>query len=184
MKITTVFLDRDGVLNVDKPDYLLSMNDVEIHKDVPGALKKLKNAGMRVIVVSNQAGIGKELISRRAAEEIFDEVIRLSETKGGHVDGYYYCPHTPDDGCNCRKPGIGMFLRAKREHKIIMKEAVFVGDGFGDARAAKRLKIPFYLVEQGWGPVTKVKCDSAKVSYIQVTNLQDAVDKILALRES
>jgi len=184
MKISTVFLDRDGVLNVDRPDYLLSMDDVKIQRGVAGALKKLNDAGMRIIVVSNQAGIGKELISRRRAEQIFDEVIRRSEIKGGRVAGYYYCPHAPNDGCNCRKPEIGMFLRAKREHNIIMEEAVFVGDGFGDARAAKRLKIPFYLVEQGWGPVTKVKCDKEKIPYIQTKNLRDAVDKILALKES
>jgi len=184
MKISTVFLDRDGVLNVDQPDYLLSIDDVKIQRGVPGALKKLNDAGIHVIVVSNQAGIGKELISRRAAEQIFEEVIRRAEVKGGHINGYYYCPHAPDDGCNCRKPEIGMFLRAKRQHSIIMEEAVFVGDGFGDARAAKRLKIPFYLVKQGWGPVTKVKCDVADVLYIQVKHLQDAVDKILALKES
>ncbi|MCD6446872.1 MAG: HAD-IIIA family hydrolase [Candidatus Marinimicrobia bacterium] len=184
MNITTVFLDRDGVLNIDRSDYLLSMDDIKIQRGVAAALKKLSDAGLRVIVVSNQAGIGKELISRRRAEQIFDEIIRRSEIKGGHVDGYYYCPHTPDDGCNCRKPEIGLFLRAKREHNIIMEEAVFVGDGFGDAGAAKRLKIPFYLVEQGWGPVTKVKCDKAGVPYIQIKNLRDAVDKILALKES
>ncbi len=184
MKISTVFLDRDGVLNVDSPDYLLSMDDVKIQRGVPGALKKLSDAGIKIIVISNQAAIGKELISRRTAEQIFDEVIHRSEAKGGHVDGYYYCPHAPDDGCNCRKPEIGMFLRAKREHDIIMEEAVFVGDGFGDARAAKRLKIPFYLVDQGWGPITKVKCDAAGVPYIQAKHLSDAVEKILALKES
>ncbi len=184
MKITTVFLDRDGVLNVDSSDYLLSMDNVKIQRGVPAALRKLSDAGMRVIVVSNQAGIGKELISRRGAEQIFDEVIRRSEAKGGHIDGHYYCPHTPDDGCNCRKPEIGMFLRAQIEHKIIMEEAVFVGDGFGDARAAKRLKIPFYLVAQGWGPVTKARCDTSKVPYIQVKDLAEAVDKILEQKEN
>ncbi len=180
MKITTVFLDRDGVLNADVPDYLLSIDDIKIQRGVPGALKKLSDAGLRIIVVSNQASIGKGLISRRRAEQIFDEVIRRAEAKGGHIEEYYYCPHTPDDGCNCRKPEVGLFLRAKREHNIIMEEAVFVGDGFGDARAAKRLKIPFYLVEQGWGLVTKVKCDKEEVPYIQTKNLQDAVEKILA----
>ncbi|MFA6617598.1 MAG: HAD-IIIA family hydrolase [Candidatus Neomarinimicrobiota bacterium] len=184
MKVTTVFLDRDGVINVDCPDYLLSAEDIKIQRGVPAALKKLKDAGIRVIVVSNQASIGKELISRRASEAIYKEIIHRAEKKGGHVDGYYYCPHTPEDGCNCRKPGIGMFLRAKREHKIIMEEAVFVGDGYGDVGAAKRLKIPFYLVEQGWGRVTKVKSDRDGLPYIQVKNLADAVDKILDIKEN
>jgi len=179
MKITTVFLDRDGVLNVNKSDYLLHEEDVSIYEDVPAAIKRLTKAGIQIIIVSNQAGIGKELITRRTAEAIFDKVIRGSETKGGHIDDYYYCPHTPDEGCNCRKPGIGMFVRAKLEHDIIMEESVFVGDGFGDAQAAKHLKIPFYLVDQGWGPVTKVKCDAGNIPYIPVKNLRDAVKDII-----
>lgn len=184
MKISTVFLDRDGVINVDCPDYLLSVEDIKIQRGVPSALKKLRDAGIKTIVVSNQSSIGKELISRRVSEAIFEEIIRRAEKKGGHIDAYYYCPHTPEDGCNCRKPGIGMFLRAKREHDIIMEEAVFVGDGYGDACAAKRLKIPFYLVEQGWGRVTKVKSDRSGVPYIQVKNLTDAVNKILEIKEN
>lgn len=183
MKISTVFLDRDGVLNIDRPDYLLDINEVKIQRGVPAAIKKLTDAGICNIVISNQASIGKELISRRASEAIFDEIIRRCELKGGHINGYYYCPHTPDDGCNCRKPGIALFLRAKREHGINMDEAVFVGDGFGDACAAKHLRIPFYLVKQGWGPVTKVKCDKGGIPYIQSKDLQDAVDKILAIKD-
>ncbi len=183
MKISTVFTDRDGVLNVDKPDYLLRLEDVEIHEDVPAALARLTKAGIRVIVISNQAGIGKELISKRAAEAIFDEVIREAESAGGHIDAYYYCPHTWDDECNCRKPGIALFLRAAREHAFDIKGSVMIGDGFGDARAAEHLRVPFFLVEQGWGPVTKVKCDSSEVPYQQVRNFSEAADAILKLNE-
>ncbi|MEA2077545.1 MAG: HAD-IIIA family hydrolase [Candidatus Marinimicrobia bacterium] len=183
MKITTVFLDRDGVLNIDSPDYLLRLEDVQIHADVPAAIKQLTDAGMRLIVVSNQAGIGKGLLSVPVAEAIFDKVIEGAEAEGGKITGRYYCPHTSEDNCNCRKPKPGMFMQAVKDHGIRLEQSVFVGDGFGDARAAKELNIPFYLVSQGWGSVTKQKCDDKTIPYISVKNLQEATDLILASKE-
>ncbi|MBW6458898.1 MAG: HAD-IIIA family hydrolase, partial [FCB group bacterium] len=107
MKISTVFLDRDGVLNEDKPTYLIRVEDVVIHKDVPEALHKLRAAGIRVFVVSNQGGIGRGLHNRENAEKIFRKVIEGSEAGGGKIDGWYYCPHAPEDTCSCRKPRTG-----------------------------------------------------------------------------
>ena len=184
MKISTVFLDRDGVLNVDDPNYILQLDEALIHDDVPQAIKQLSDQGLHIIIISNQACIGKGLLSRRTAEAIFDEIITLAESQGGKITDYYYCPQTKEDACNCRKTGIALFLRAQRKYQFNMNEAVFVGDGYADAEAAKHLKIPFYLVEQGWGKVTKVKCDASSTPYIQVKNLQDAVDKILAQKEN
>ena len=180
MKVNTVFLDRDGVLNADKPDYLLRPEDVVIPQDVPGAIKDLTDAGKRLIVVSNQAGIGKGLLSMDEAEVIFDKVIEGAESAGGKIMSRYYCPHMSEDKCSCRKPEIGMFMQAVKDHGVRLERAVFVGDGFGDAQAAKKLNIPFYLVSRGWGPETKQKCDEANIPYIYVKDLQEAVDKILA----
>ncbi|MCF7832389.1 MAG: HAD-IIIA family hydrolase [Candidatus Marinimicrobia bacterium] len=184
MKITTVFLDRDGVLNVDKPEYLLSLTDVQIHDDVPAAVKKLTDAGMRIIVVSNQAGIGKGLLDEMDAEMIFQTIIIGVEADGGKIDAYYYCPHTKDDECTCRKPEIGMFMQAVKDHGVLLEESVLVGDGFCDAKAAETLNIPFYLVRRGWGPATKRKCDTAGTPYVSVKDLREAVEKILALKDT
>ena len=184
MKITTVFLDRDGVLNVDNPDYILRLSDVEIHDDVPGAVKELTDAGLRLIVVSNQAGIGKGLLDVEDAEFIFQSIIFGVEAEGGKITGYYYCPHTKDDECGCRKPETGMFMQAVKDHGILLEESVFVGDGFADARAAQTMGIPFYLVQQGWGATTKRKCDKAEIPYISVKNLQDAATRILKTKDS
>jgi histidinol-phosphate phosphatase family protein len=183
MTISTVFLDRDGVINEDKPPYLIRMEDVVIHKDVPEALRKLRAAGLRVFVVSNQGGIGRGLHSKENAERIFRKVIEVAEAGGGKIDAWYYCPHAPEDGCSCRKPRTGMFEQAVREHGIRLQEAAFVGDGFGDAVAAKTLGLPFYLVNQGWGPGTRVECDEKRIPYIPVANLGEAVDKILNSRK-
>lgn len=183
MKISTVFLDRDGVLNEDKPPYLIRVEDVVIHKDVPAALRQLTEAGINVVVVSNQGGVGRGLHSYENAERIFRKVVEGAESAGGKILDWYFCPHAPEAGCDCRKPETGMIEQAVREHKIDLREAVFVGDGFGDAGAAQRLGLPFFLLRQGWGERTKISCDEAGVPYNQVDNLQDAVKQILKMHK-
>ena len=179
MKVNTVFLDRDGVLNADSPNYIRRVEDVRVHYDVPSAIKALTDEDKRLIVISNQAGIGKGLLSKEDAEAIFDKIIEGAESRGGKITARYYCPHKPEDKCKCRKPKTGMFRQAVKDHGIKMEDAVFVGDGFADAQAAQALHIPFYLVAQGWGPETRMKCDAEDIPYISVSNLQEAVDLIL-----
>lgn len=183
MKINTVFLDRDGVLNADSPNYIRSLDDVRVHYDVPGAIRTLTEEDKRLIVISNQAGIGKGLLSVEDAEAIFDKIIEGAEAAGGKIMARYYCPHKPEDKCKCRKPKTGMFRQAVKDHGIRLEQAVFVGDGYADALTAKALHIPFYLVAQGWGPETRQKCDEEDIPYIYVSNLQDAVDMILESEE-
>ncbi len=183
MKITTVFLDRDGVLNEDKPPYLIRVEDVVIHRDVPEALRQLTQAAIRIIVVSNQGAVGRGLHSYENAERIFRKVVEGSENRGGKILDWYFCPHAAEEGCECRKPGTAMVDQAVQEHGINLKEAVFVGDGFGDARLAQRLQMPFFLVRQGWWERTKASCDREGVPYKPVENLQEAVDNILNMNK-
>ncbi|MFA5435294.1 MAG: HAD-IIIA family hydrolase [Candidatus Neomarinimicrobiota bacterium] len=183
MKISTVFLDRDGVLNEDKPPYLIRVEDVVIHRDVPAALRQLTEAGIRVVVVSNQGGVGRGLHSYENAERIFRAVVEGAESGGGKILDWYFCPHAPEAGCGCRKPETGMIEQAVRKHGIDLKGAVLVGDGFGDACLAQRLQMPFFLVRQGWGERTRISCDDAGVPFRQVENLQDAVNRILKMNK-
>ena len=179
MKVRTVFLDRDGVLNADSPNYIRSLNDVRIQSGVPDAIRTLSDEGKRLIVISNQAGIGKGLLSVEDAEAIFDKIIEEVESAGGKITARYYCPHKVEDKCDCRKPKTGLFRQAVKDHGVRLERSVFVGDGFGDAVAAKTLHIPFYLVAQGWGPETRRKCDEADIPYIYVSDLEEAVELIL-----
>lgn len=179
MKITTVFLDRDGVLNADSPNYIRSLDEVRIQPGVPDAIRTLSDEGKRLIVVSNQAGIGKGLLTVEDAEAIFDKIIEGAESAGGKIMARYYCPHKAEDKCKCRKPKTGMFRQAVKDHGIRLERSVFVGDGFGDAKAAKALHIPFYLVAQGWGYETRQKCDEEDIPYIFVSDLEEAVEMIL-----
>ncbi|MDZ7820456.1 MAG: HAD-IIIA family hydrolase [Candidatus Marinimicrobia bacterium] len=181
MTITTVFLDRDGVLNADSADYILRPEDVRILPGVPEALRRLTDAGIRSIIISNQSAVGKGLMSRRSAEDIFQTVIHAAGSAGGKITDHYYCPHTKDDACPCRKPGTRLFAKAVENHAFRIEESVFVGDGFGDAGAAAKLGIPFYLVRQGWWKKAKAFCEENKIPYTPVPDLGAAVDDILHL---
>ncbi len=183
MKISTVFLDRDGVLNVDDPTYVLSVFEIRMHTDVPDAIKQLSDAGIDIFVVSNQACVGKGLIKYEDAEEIFEHIVAHSESAGGKIKDWYFCPHRAEQRCPNRKPNPGMFMKAIREHGVNMKEAVYVGDSHSDALVAKFLNIPFFLVSQGWGPITREALARERIPFTYVSNLQDAVNRIIMLRD-
>ena len=179
MTIRTVFLDRDGVLNADSAEYILRPQDVRILPGVPEALRRLTDAGIRSIIISNQSAVGRGLMSRRAAEDIFQMVIHAAESAGGKITDHYYCPHTKEDACSCRKPGTRLFGKAAEDHAFPIAESAFIGDGFGDAGAAAKLGIPFYLVQQGWWEKARAFCEKNKVPYTLVPHLGAAVDDIL-----
>ena len=122
-----VYLDRDGTINeevnsLDNPDRL---------RLIPGAaeaIRLLNEAGILAVVVSNQAGIGRGYFSAATVEAIHERLAELLATQGARLDGVYYCPHHPSEGCECRKPKAGMLMRAAREHNIDTQRAFMVGD--------------------------------------------------------
>lgn len=183
MKITTVFLDRDGVLNADSPDYILHPEQVRILPDVPEAVRRFTNAGIPLFIISNQQAVGKGLMTPQCAKAIFQKVIAGAESAGGTITGHYYCPHRKEENCSCRKPGTGLFEKAAGDHDIALSESAFIGDGSGDAGAAEQLGIPFYLVKQGWWKKTKVYCDEKGISYTLVRDLSAAAEEILKINQ-
>ncbi len=183
MEISTVFLDRDGVLNADDPGYVLREEDVQVLPGVPEAVKRLTDAGIGMIIVSNQQAVGKGLLSMERAEAIFRKVIAGAESAGGRITDYYYCPHLRESNCTCRKPGTGLFEKAAGDHDIALSESVFVGDGSGDAGAAEQLGIPFYLVRQGWWERTREFCEDHQIPYTLVSNLFAAAEEILKINQ-
>ena len=123
-----VFLDRDGVLNRDSEDFIRTAEEVEMLPGVPEAVRKLNDAGFIAVVITNQSGIARGFFSEEALGMIHRKLIPQVESAGGHISGVYYCPHLPDEGCNCRKPLPGMLEQAAREHGIDLKRSFFVGD--------------------------------------------------------
>jgi len=134
----TVVLDRDGVLNERPPraEYVRCPEDFRWLPGAREALRLYREAGWRVIVVSNQAGIGRGVMSEQDLEAVHDRMRQEITEAGGHIDAIYYCPHNWDDGCACRKPRPGMLFEAQRDFHLDLTRTTFVGDDERDGQTA------------------------------------------------
>jgi histidinol-phosphate phosphatase family protein len=143
-----VILDRDGVLNVRPPRARYVRSPEEFHW-IPGsleALRLLREAEWRVIVVSNQAGIGRGEMSSEDLDRVHARMVTDALRANGRIDAIYHCPHDWDEGCDCRKPKPGMLLRAQREHHLDLTRTFFIGDDERDAEAGRAAQAPVALV--------------------------------------
>jgi len=133
-----VFLDRDGVLNYDPGDYTCSLEDFEVLPGVISSLKKLHEAGLKLIVITNQGGIAKERYTASEVQAMHDYLQGLCILEGFRIDDFYFCPHHPDfSACLCRKPGSLMIEKALAKHKLDASRCVMVGDKERDIKAAE-----------------------------------------------
>ena len=144
----TVFLDRDGTLNVDT-GYVKSPDDFTVLPGVGAALARLKQAGARLVVVTNQSGLGRGYFASRDLEAIHSKLRLVLAEDGVTLDGLYFCPHHPDDHCNCRKPARGMIDRAHAELKVDLSRAYVIGDSIRDVELAKQVGARSLLVMTG-----------------------------------
>jgi heptosyltransferase-2 len=144
----TVFLDRDGMLNIDS-GYLKSPDDLTVLPGVGAALAKLKQAGARLIVVTNQSGVGRGYFTSKDLEAIHSKLRLVLAEDGVTLDGLYFCPHHPDDRCNCRKPARGMVDRALAELHVDLSRAYVVGDSARDVELARQVGAKGLLVMTG-----------------------------------
>lgn len=135
----TLFLDRDGVINRQREgDYVTSWEEFEFLPGVLEALAELASFCERIVVVTNQQGVGRSRMSLDDLEAIHRQMVKEIESHGGRLDGIYVCPHRADENCNCRKPKPGLLLRASQEQGISLQEAWFVGDSARDVVAGAR----------------------------------------------
>ena len=135
---STVILDRDGVLNKKPPkaQYVRSWHEFEWLPGAREALRLFREAGYRVIIISNQAGVGRGEMTEANLLEIHERMNQEAVEAGGAIEAVYYCPHNWDDGCDCRKPRPGMLFQAQREHHLDLSRTVFIGDDVRDAEVA------------------------------------------------
>ena len=139
--MTTVFLDRDGVINRKAPegDYVKSWQEFEFLPGVFDALRLLKGHGFRLIVVSNQRGISRGMFSEQDLASIHSRMLEELEKAGARLDAIYHCPHD-SNSCDCRKPATGLFLKAQKDFSDIeFADSFMVGDSVSDMRAGQRL---------------------------------------------
>ena len=145
------FLDRDGVINKKAPEgsYVTSWAEFEFLPGVPAALRALRDAGFQLIVVTNQRGIARGVMSQAAVDTIHERMNVALAEEGAAVDAVFVCPH--DQGtCQCRKPGTALFAHAlERFPDISLTGSLVVGDSIGDLEAGQRLGFMNFLVGTG-----------------------------------
>lgn len=181
-----VFLDRDGTINVEK-DYLYKIEDFEFIPGAPEAIKRLKDGGFLVIVVTNQSGVGRGYFDEREVETLHDHLQSELAGYGTAIDAFYYCPHHPEHGvgdyrivCDCRKGAPGMLLQAAAEHNIDLQQSFMIGDKLADIEAASRAGCQPILVLTGHGAFIASNPDIAAV--MKCPNLDYAASLILDQR--
>jgi len=142
-----VFVDRDGTLNVNI-DYLSDPAGYQLYPGAAEGLRLLRERGFFIVVVTNQSGIGRGFFDEKALDRIHDKM-RADLAKGGaSIDALYFCPHKPDESCECRKPGTAMFEKAIREHGIDPKRSFVIGDMRMDVEAGHRIGARTALVPE------------------------------------
>jgi len=169
----TVFLDRDGTLNYD-PGYLKVAADLKLLAGVGPALARLKRAGARLVVVTNQSGVGRGIVTLKDLETIHARLQGLLEQEGAALDAIYFCPHHPNDGCRCRKPNVGMVERAVSELQLDLRRSYLIGDHARDIQLAKRVGAKAILL-------TPASVDAQALDRLKAEQaLPDAVAKSMA----
>jgi D-glycero-D-manno-heptose 1,7-bisphosphate phosphatase len=146
-----VFLDRDGVINENRDDYVKSWNEFRFLPRALDALRMLTAAGCRIFVVTNQAGVHRGLLSRGTLDGIHRRLRAVAGAAGAQIEGVRYCPHRPDENCSCRKPNPGMLLDLARVHGVSLSQSFMVGDAASDVVAGQRAGCRTILVRTGRG---------------------------------
>jgi len=176
-----VFLDRDGVLIENRADYIREWSQVVIFPKTFSALKRIHDAGYKIVIVTNQSAIGRGFISLGTANEINKRLGDLIQENGGQVDGVYLCPHRPEDDCDCRKPKPGMLVRATNELSLDLKRSWLIGDAWSDLVAGQAAHVRrTIMVQTGRGQEQLLQSKPSGLgAYIIAEDFSHAVDLIL-----
>ena len=179
-----IILDRDGVINEDSENYIRSPEE---WIPIPGsieAIAELSRAGYRVVLATNQSGIGRGYFDEYTLGQMHEKLHQLVEDQGGSISGIFLCPHTPDADCHCRKPATGMLEQIEAEFGESLRGSWFIGDSKKDLDCGFAHGCRPGLVLTGKGPVTHEQLDDAQRDAISIfPNLRAAANHILE-RES
>ncbi len=150
-----IILDRDGVINADSDQFIKSPEE---WKPIPGSLEaiaRLNQWGWRVVVASNQSGIGRGLFGMDMLNAINDKMVKSLAQLGGRIDAIFFCPHAADSTCECRKPKPGMFRQIAERFNVDLQGVPTVGDSLRDLQAGVAVGCTPYLVLTGKGERTR-----------------------------
>lgn len=149
-----IVLDRDGVINHDSDDYIKSAEEWIPIAGSLAAIARLHQLGYRVVIATNQSGVARGLYSLEQLEAIHTRLTEAVAEAGGRIDGIYYCPHGPQDGCDCRKPRPGLLRQIEANLDISLNGCDYVGDSLRDLQAARAVGARPVLVKTGYGEDT------------------------------
>lgn len=130
-----IFLDRDGVIVENRPNYVRTWADVALYPQAVTALTRVSATPYVIIIVTNQSAIGRGIITLSEAEKINARLVETLYQAGARIDGVYMCPHAPQDACGCRKPQPGLLLRAAYDHDLNLSASILIGDALTDLAA-------------------------------------------------
>jgi len=131
------FLDRDGVINQERKDYVKKLDEFEIIDDIADAIKIIKSHGFLVIIITNQSAINRKLLSIEMLNKIHEKLKSHLKKNNTSIDKIYFCPHTPSEKCKCRKPKPGLIIQAINDFNIDISQSFMIGDSKTDIEAAK-----------------------------------------------
>jgi D-glycero-D-manno-heptose 1,7-bisphosphate phosphatase len=149
-----VILDRDGVINQDSPEFIKAPEEWLPIKGSLEAIARLSQAGIDVVVITNQSGIGRGLLTANALGRIHVRMIDYVQQYGGKIQSIFFCPHHPEDGCECRKPKTGLYNELQARLSISFQDVYSVGDSLRDLQAARAAGATPVLVKTGNGKTT------------------------------
>ncbi len=182
-----IFLDRDGTINIEK-GYITKVHQLKLYDHAIRAIQLLREMGYRIVIVTNQAGVAKGLLTEDTLGQINKTLLRMLDSGNTSVDKLYYCPHhieatIPEykKDCNCRKPKTGMIERAQKELGIDPAGAYMIGDKASDIELAKNFGGKGILVLTGFGKEELKKIEDKALQPVYVaTDILDAVEWIKA----
>jgi D-glycero-D-manno-heptose 1,7-bisphosphate phosphatase len=177
-----IFLDRDGVIIENVDHYVRSWADVCFLPGSLPALASLASSSFKIVVVTNQAVVGRKILSLAEAWDLNNRISAEIQRAGGRIDGVYICPHTPEDNCVCRKPSPGLILQAASDLDIDLERSYLVGDALSDLEAGKRAGIPHnLLVRTGRGQIQSRLPEASGLIAAQIfERMETAVAAILS----
>ena len=131
-----IFLDRDGVINQERKDYVKKLDEFRILDKTSDAINIIKNRGFLVIIITNQSAISRKLLSVETLNKIHEKLQSYLEKYGTSFDGVYFCPHIPSENCECRKPKPGLIVQAVTDFQIDLSQSYMIGNSETDVQAA------------------------------------------------
>ncbi|MFC1976024.1 D-glycero-beta-D-manno-heptose 1,7-bisphosphate 7-phosphatase, partial [Chloroflexota bacterium] len=150
-KMRAIFLDRDGVICENRSDHVKSWQEFRFLPGAKESIAALSRLGLPIIVVTNQAAIGRNMVSAGVVEDIHRRMVAELAAYGGRIDRVIYCPHRPEDKCDCRKPEPGMLWQVAREMDIDLSRSYMIGDAATDLMAGQKVGCQTFLVLTGRG---------------------------------